>query len=64
MATHSGILAWKFPQAEELGELQSMGLQRVRLDDWAQAKNGFYIFKGLFKEKINKWQRPYVAYKA
>ena len=54
MATHSGILAWKFPQAEELGELQSMGLQRVRLDDSAQAQNGFYIFKGLFKEKINK----------
>ena len=49
MATHSNILAWKIPQAQELGELQSMGL-----DDCAQAKNGFYIFKGLFKEKINK----------
>ena len=30
MATHSSILAWKIPWAEELGRLQSMGLQRVR----------------------------------
>jgi len=32
MATHSGILAWKIPWTEELGGLQSMGLQRVRYD--------------------------------
>ena len=30
MATHSNILAWKIPLMEKLGELQSMGLQRVR----------------------------------
>ena len=30
MATHSSILAWKIPWTEELGRLQSMGLQRVR----------------------------------
>ena len=29
MATHSGILAWRIPWAEERGGLQSMGLQRV-----------------------------------
>ena len=29
MATHSSILAWKIPWAEEPGGLQSMGLQRV-----------------------------------
>ena len=29
MATHSSILAWKIPWAEETGELQSMGSQRV-----------------------------------
>ena len=29
MATHSSIPAWKTPQAEEPGGLQSMGLQRV-----------------------------------
>ena len=28
MATHSGILAWRIPWTEELGELQSMGSQR------------------------------------
>ena len=31
-ATHSGILAWRIPWTEEAGELQSMGLQTVRLD--------------------------------
>ena len=29
MATHFSILAWRIPWAEEPGELQSMGLQRV-----------------------------------
>ena len=29
MATHSSILAWKIPQTEEPGGLQSMVLQRV-----------------------------------
>ena len=32
MATHSYILAWRIPQTEEPGRLQSMGLQRVRHD--------------------------------
>ena len=31
-ATHSSILAWKTPQAEESGQLYSMGSQRVRLN--------------------------------
>ena len=29
MATHSSTLAWKISWTEELGGLQSMGLQRV-----------------------------------
>ena len=32
MAIHSSILAWEIPWTEELGGLQSMGLQRVRYD--------------------------------
>ena len=32
MATQSSILAWRIPWTEELGGLQSMGLQRVRHD--------------------------------
>ena len=32
MATHSSILAWEIPWAEEPGGLQSMGSQRVRPD--------------------------------
>ena len=34
MATHSSTLAWKVPQTEEPGELQSMGSQRLR-HNWA-----------------------------
>ena len=34
MAFHSSAIAWKIPRTEELGRLQSMGLQRVR-HDWA-----------------------------
>ena len=30
MATHSSTLAWRIPQTEEPGGLQSMGSQRVR----------------------------------
>ena len=29
LATHSSILAWRIPWAEEPGKLQFMGLQRV-----------------------------------
>ena len=32
MATHSSILAWKIPWAEEPGRLQSMAWQRVACD--------------------------------
>ena len=34
MATHSSLLAWRIPWAEEPGRLQSTGSQRVR-HDWA-----------------------------
>ena len=33
MVTHSSILAWRIPWTEQPGELQSMGLPRVR-HDW------------------------------
>ena len=32
MATHSGILAWRIPQTEEPGGLQSKRSQRLRYD--------------------------------
>ena len=32
MATHSSSLAWNIPQTEKLGELQSVGSQRIRRD--------------------------------
>ena len=31
-ATHFSVFTWKIPWTEELGELQSMGLQRVGKD--------------------------------
>ena len=34
MATHSSILNWRIPLTEELGGLQSKGVQRVG-HDWA-----------------------------
>ena len=39
MASHHSILAWKIPQTEEPGGLQSMGLQRVE-HDWASMHTG------------------------
>ena len=36
--THSSFLAWRIPWTEELGRLQSMGLQRVR-HDWVTFTN-------------------------
>ena len=36
MATHSSILSWEIPWTEEPGGLQSMGSQKIRLD---QASN-------------------------
>ena len=32
MATHSSILAWRFPWTEEPGGLKSMGSQRIGQD--------------------------------
>ena len=38
MATHFSILAWRIPQTEEPGGLQSMGSQRIR-HDWVTNTN-------------------------
>ena len=44
MATHPSIVAWKIPQTEKPGEIQSMGFQRV-----GQNNFDFHHFT-LFKE--------------
>ena len=61
MATHSGILAWRIPWTEELGGLQSTGLQRAR-HDWSYVtcphlpiKNIYLKFKG--EKNLRKKQR-------
>ena len=42
MATHFSILAWRISWTEELGRLQSMGLQRVG-HDWATNTFHFHV---------------------
>ena len=49
MATHSSILVWKIPWMEEPGELQPMGLPRVR-HDWTTSLSLYAT--GLFTEKL------------
>ena len=46
MATHSSILAWRIPQTEEPGGLQSMGSQRVRHD----GATSLHIHEGSFPQ--------------
>ena len=49
MATHSSILAWRIPWTEEPGGLQSMGLQRARLNQLSTAMEMSIILKDLLK---------------
>ena len=50
MATHSSTLAWKIPQTEKPGRLQSMGSWRVR-HDWVTSLSLF-----TFMHWRRKWQ--------
>ena len=43
MATQSNILVWETPWTEEPGRLQSMGLQRVRLNTQRHIKFAYYM---------------------
>ena len=45
MATYSRILAWRIPQTEELGGLQSMGLWNIR-HDWATKHSTAQLLEG------------------
>ena len=53
MATHSSILAWRIPWAEEPGRLQSMGSQRIE-HNWAT--NTFIPTRPIYQQ-VSKWQR-------
>ena len=57
VATCSSILAWEIPWAEEPGELQSMGLQRV-LQDQATEHASTHTYLQIFskKKKMDKAQ--------
>ena len=51
MATHSSILAWKIPQIEEPGKIQSMGSQRVE-HDRVKSLHMYIIFPCLFDSSL------------
>ena len=64
MATNSSILAWRIPQTEEPGGLQSMGLKRVRglrgyiciimTDSWSYKQKSTHCKAIILQLKINK----------
>ena len=54
MATHSSILAWRIPWAEEPGRLQSTGLQRVR-HGWATEHNTRLLLLLLLSRFSHVW---------
>ena len=56
MATHSSILVWRIPWTEEPGELQSMGLQKVRQD---RATFTFTFSQGHSAGRLVSLQGPY-----
>ena len=43
MATHSSITAWKIPQTEEPGGLQSIGSQELDMTEWLNSTH-IYVF--------------------
>ena len=45
IATHSSILAWRIPWAEEPGRLQSIGLHRVG-HDWSDLAHMHIVGNG------------------
>ena len=53
MATHSSILAWKIPWAEESGRLQSMGSQRFEHD----LMNEYLIMENIWRtgDSVESW---------
>ena len=57
--THSSILAWRIPWAEEPGRLQFMGLQRVG-HDWAISTHLLGASASLVSEYTNEWELPYL----
>ena len=52
IATHSSILAWRIPWAEEPARLQSSGLQRVRYDWSDLARTHLHVLSGSFSGSI------------
>ena len=56
MATHSRILAWRIPWAEEPGGLQSMGLKESDTTEWL---NHYHPqLSAVFQSKFLKWSSP------
>ena len=52
MATHSSILAWQIPRTEEPGQLQSLGLQRLRHNLATEHAKMFSQWNGMLRVKF------------
>ena len=60
MATHSSILAWRIPWAEEPGGLQSTGSQKVR-HDWSNLASKQVVPEPVYGEnRTNFWPIQYM----
>ena len=55
MATHSSILAWRIPWAEEPGKLQSMGSQESDKIEQLSLRRWSFPDFGLKTEKFSSW---------
>ena len=53
VANYSILLGWRIPWTEELGELQSLGSQRVR-QNWVNNTTFTFEFQVSFKKKYSK----------
>ena len=60
MATHSSILAWKIPWAEEPGGLQSKGLQKVG-HNWASEQVYKFQDYDIFAETVSYSPEPILS---
>ena len=56
IATHSSLLAWRIPCAEEPGVLQSIGSQRAR-QDWATERTLMHRIMVILCHHFSTWLR-------
>ena len=56
MATHSSILAWKFPWAKEPGRLHPWGCRESDMTEWAHTHTHTYTHTAIIQEEFKYYQ--------